>query len=266
VGGAPWMGTLPRGGTLGGGTLTLASNLQQYVQLPAGIVSNYAAVTVESWVTFPDKLAANCFFFGFGNLSGSSGESYIFCAPQSGRAAITSGTYSAEQNAYTGVDFSYHTNFHLAFVFDPPAGYLAIYTNGTLAAINSSVTETFATVTNLYSWVGRSLYSGDPYSDLLLNEFRIYNGALSAAEIAATDALGPDQVLSAGKPVITASATSGGLILSWPLASAGFTVMTTTNLAAGNWTAAALTPQIVGSQWQVTLPATGGVQFYEVEK
>jgi hypothetical protein len=257
---------LPRGGTLGGGLLSLAASGSQYLQLPPGIVSNYAAVTVETWATFPDQLPVNCFFFGFGTFSGSSGENYIFCAPQGGRAAITSGNYLSEQNAYTGVDFSYHTNFHLAFVFNPPTGYLAIYTNGILAALNSSVTTTFSSVNDLYSWVGRSLYSGDPYPDFTLDEFRIYNGALSATEIAATQALGPNQLLSAASPVVSANAGGGNLTLSWPASSAGYTVMTTTNLAGGNWTPANVTPQLVGIQWQVVLPAGGNAQFYQLQK
>jgi len=266
IGGAAWTGTLPRGGTFGGGVLSLASSSSQYLQLPAGILSNYSAVTIEAWVTFPDQLPANCFLFGFGTSSGSSGYNYIFCAPQGGRAAITSGGYSLEQNAYTGVDFSYHTNFHLAFVYDPPEQFFKIYTNGVLAAANGSITNGFSTVNNVYSWIGRSLYSADPYPDLTLDELRIYNGALRDSEIAATDALGTDQLLSTATPVLGVSSGTSGLTLSWPLAAAGFTVMTTTNLADGVWTAAAVTPQIEGTVWQVVLPAAGSVQFYQLQR
>lgn len=270
IGGAAWNGTLPNSGTWLGGQLALVANatksLSQYLQLPAGILSNYTQVTIESWATFPDQLPVNCFFFGFGTFSGGTGYNYIFCAPRAGRAAITSGNNTAEQNAYTGVDFSYHTNFHLAFVFNPPAGYLAIYTNGILAAINNSLTIGFNSVSNVYSWIGRSLYSGDPYPDFTLAEFRIYSGALSASEIAATDALGPNQLLSAARPVISTVAGAANLNFVWPLASAGYRVVTTTNLTGGDWAPAGVTPQISGSQWQVTLPATGAVQFYRLQK
>ena len=268
VGGPAWTGTLPRGGTLGGGQVALASSSQQYVQLPANILSNYSAVTIETWVTFPDQLPVNCFFFGFGNFIGDTGYNYIFCAPQGGRAAITSGYYASEQNAYTGVDFSYHTNFHLAFVFDPPAGYLAIYTNGILAAINNSVTTTFASVNDVYSWIGRSLYSGDPYPDFTLDEFRIYDGALSAAEITASDALGADQLLSNASPVFDSPSVAGGnLILSWPLASAGFTLMMRTNLTTGPWIPVVTpAPQISGGQWLEAIPLNSAAQYFHLEK
>ena len=266
IGGSAWNGTLPLGGTFGGGQLALAAASSQYVQLPAGILSNYAAVTIEAWATFPDQIPNNAFFFGFGSTNGSLGVNYIFCAPQSGRIAITSGNYTSEQNAYGNFDFSFHTNLHVTAVFNPPAGYVALYTNGVLAAINNSVTTPFSSVNDVYSYLGRSLYSADPYADFTLDEFRIYNGGLSGSEIAATDALGPDQLLSAANPVISAAAGGGGLTLSWPAASAGYLVMTTTNLAAGNWTAASVTPQIAGSQWQVFLPIAGNQQFYQLRK
>jgi hypothetical protein len=266
IGGPAWMGTLPRGGTLGGGQVAIASNLQQYIQLPVGILSNYTQVTIEAWVTFPDQLPVNCFFFGFGNYSGNTGYNYIFCAPRAGRAAITSGNYSAEQNAYTGVDFSFHTNFHLAFVFNPPGGYLAIYTNGLLAGINNSITNGFNSVSNLYSWIGRSLYSGDPYPDFSLDEFRIYSGALTASDIAATQALGPDQLLSPTPPALGAAATGSTLTLSWPVASSSYTVLGTTNLTPAAWSPVAVTPQIVRAQWQVTLPATNQAQYFRLAR
>src|ERR1035438_9631304 len=125
---------------------------KQYLQLPAGILSNYAAMTIETWVTFPNQIPNNSFFFGFGNTNCTSGVNYIFCAPRAGRIAITS-SGSTEQNAYGNFDFSFHTNFHVTAVFNPPAGYIALYTNGVLAGINSSVTASFSSVSNLYSWI-----------------------------------------------------------------------------------------------------------------
>ncbi len=265
VGGAAWNGTLPNGGTLGNGQVALAAAAKQYVQLPAQILSNYAAVTIEAWATFPDQLPANCFFFGLGNYSGAVGYNYIFCAPQSGRAAITASNYAGEQNAYANADFSFHTNFHVAVVFNPPGGYLALYTNGVLAGINNAETVAFTSVSNLYSWIGRSLYSPDPYPDFSIDEFRIYNGPLSATQIAATQVLGPDALLSPASPVMSPAIVGGSLVLTWPLASAGYNLLTTTNLAAGGWVpVGSPAPVVVGNQWQVLLPLTGTAQYYRL--
>ena len=51
-----------------------------------------------------------------------------------------------------------------------------------------------SSIANKYSFINRSLYSSDPYVNLTVNEFRIWNGARSAAEIADAYANGPDQL------------------------------------------------------------------------
>ena len=269
VGGPAWNGTLPNGGTFANGQLALGAGSLQYVQLPSGILNAYSAVTIEAWVTFPDQLPANCFFYGFGNTDGSgAGENYIFCAPQGGRIAITAVDpgYQGEQNAGGAGDFSYHTNLHMVAVYNPPGGYLALYTNGILAAMNSAITVSLSSVSSVLNYIGRSLYTADPYPDLSLDEFRIYDGVLQADEIAATQILGPNQLLNTGIPTINASLVGGDMALSWPLASAGFTLMSRTNLVSGNWATVSLIPQMVGNQWQVTLPVSGNIQFFLLQK
>lgn len=264
VGGDAWNGTLPNGGTLGSGQAQLLASGSQYVNLPAGVLSNYAAVTIELWATFPSSLPSACFLFGFGNIIGSSGYNYIFCQPQNGRIAITAASYGGEQNANAGFNFSLQTNLHVTAVFNPPLGYLALYTNGVLAARNSSVTIPMSSVSNLFSYIGRSLFSGDSYFNFNLDEFRIYNGALNANDIAATQVLGPDQTLSTNSPVVTTTSGAGGLALTWAVASSSFTVMTTTNLASTNWVPAGVAPQLTNGQWQVIVPLSDDVRYYRL--
>ena len=51
-------------------------------------------------------------------------------------------------------------------------------------------------LTDLFSDIGRSFYGGDPYIDFNLNEFRIYNGAFTVDDVAATQSLGPDRLIT----------------------------------------------------------------------
>ncbi|HEU6448986.1 MAG TPA: alpha-L-arabinofuranosidase C-terminal domain-containing protein [Verrucomicrobiae bacterium] len=269
IGGAAWDGILPNGGTFNDGQVQLLGASSQYIQLPANILSNYTAVTIELWATFPTTLPSACFLFGFGNINGSSGLNYIFCQPKNGRIAITDSNYSGEQNTAPSPsgDWSGRTNLHVVAVFNPPLGQLMLYTNGILAAQNSSITIPMSSVNDLLNFIGRSLYSGDSYFDCNLDEFRIYNGALSPAEIAASGALGPDQLLSDANPTISPSLPApGNLRISWPLNAAGFYVLSTTNLASGNWIYTELTPQIAGGEWQVAVPVTNAAQFYRLGK
>jgi len=219
VGGSAWNGTLPNGGTLGGGQVQLKAASSQYVKLPAGILGSSTAVTIEAWVTFPATLPTNCFFFGFGNISGTSGSSYIFCQPKSGRLAITPTNYSAEQNTAPNPsgNWSNQTNLHVTAVFDPAQAQMALYVNGVLKAQSTSVTTPLSAINNLFSYIGRSFYSGDPYFDFNLDEFRIYNGAFRSSDIAATQSLGPDQVITppAAPSGVNASASGASIQISW---------------------------------------------------
>jgi hypothetical protein len=55
--------------------------------------------------------------------------------------------------------------------------------------------------------------------------------------------------------------------LSWPLASAGFTVQSSTNLASGNWvTISSPAPLMIGTNYQLTLQATNLEQFFRLSE
>jgi hypothetical protein len=197
VGGLAWKGTLPNGGTFEDGQLQVRASGSQYVKLPAGILGNSTAVTIEAWVTFPSTLPTNGWFFGFGNISGASGSGYIMCQPERGRIAITAGNYSGEQNTSPNpsANWSNQTNLHVTAVFNPSRSEMALYVNGELKAQSTSVTTPLSAIKDLFSYIGRSFYSGDPYIDFNLDEFRIYNGAFTADDIATTQSLGPDRLI-----------------------------------------------------------------------
>jgi len=104
----------------------------------------------------------------------------------------------------------------------------------------------------------------DPGMQGTISELRIYNGALQAGEIAATQALGPNQLLSSSAPTLQAAVAGTNLTLSWPLASASFVLQSATNLASGSWTNLPSPAQIVGGQWQLTLPLSGTMGYFRL--
>ena len=266
-GGPAWSGTLPNGGTFSGGQLTLSPSSQQFVSLPAGIVGTFSNFTIEAWV----KL--NCTtnwsrIFDFGNNT----TSYMFLTPQNGanskaRFAITTNSTGGEQQINGLSAFSAGVWYHVAVTLNGNTGVL--YVNGIAVGTNSAMTlkppSLGGTVNN---YIGKSQWS-DPCLGGLIDEFRIYSVALSAAEIAATDALGPGQVLSTNSPSISIAATGTNLVASWPLASAGFTLQWRTNLVLGGWASVASPlPQMVAGRWQTTLPrpTNAGSRFYRLVK
>jgi hypothetical protein len=75
-------------------------------------------------------------------------------------------------------------------------------------------------------------------------------------------------LLSTDSPALTLTATPSSLTMAWSLGSAGFTVQSRTNLVLGNWVnLPSPAPQIIGGQWQVTLPPpNASTTFYRLMK
>ncbi len=68
-------------------------------------------------------------------------------------------------------------------------------------------------------------------------------------------------------PSLQTSASGSGLTISWPASATGFTLQSSDSLgAAAVWSSVPQTPQIVGSQNVVTLPATNGVMFFRLSQ
>jgi hypothetical protein len=272
VGGSNWDGVLPNGGTFSGTNLQLSGASVQYVQLPSGILSNYPAVTIDMWCTFPTQMPVNCQLYAFGNTdSGGAGYNYIFCAPQGGRIAISGVDpgYDGEEGCGGAGDLSFQNNIHLTSVYDPPAGKEYWYTNGVLVSRNTGITIPMYWVDqqDVLNYICHSLYTGDPHEDLNISEFRIYNGALSPAEVEASQVLGPSIVLSNGATQLTATVSNGQLVISWPLTAAGFSLYSSGTLGPkATWTLVSETPAIVGQTYQVSIPTSGAAQFYELRR
>jgi alpha-L-arabinofuranosidase len=282
VGGAN--GSLAGSAAVSGGRLVLPNTTAvapatDYLQLPAGILTNSAngsnndpAVTVEAWATIAagQYTWANLFDFGNRDAGGQAEYDLHVCVHAADDSTISGISDSDNAN----VDYQYidlgsgssldgSTNIHIAAVYDPPAGYEAVYLNGVLAGADYNVTIPMSGVQDVRNLIGADNWP-DPGMQGSVDEFRIYNGALSANDIAATQVLGPDQLLSAASPAISASMSSNNLTLSWPVAAADFALMSSTNLASGGWTNVSPAAQITGGRWQVTVSASDNAQFFRL--
>lgn len=267
VAGAAGEGTLPNGGTFTAGQLFLMGAAQQYVNLPTNLFSGMTNITLEMWASHQENLPWNTWLFGFGNIvNNDHGANYLFVQPQSGRwvmAGIDPG-WAGEQSANSGLNFSGQTNLHIVCVAAPGGGYLSIYTNGVLAGVNNTLTWPMSSIVNNYSFINRSLYPNDPYVDLTVDEFRIYRGAMGAAQAAMNYSLGPDLIEA---PRLSAAIAGSNLVVSWSTNLTGFNLLASDNLTPGaGWSAVGSTPVISGTHYQVTVPATNAARFFRLSK
>ena len=194
---------------------TAAAPATDYLQLPVGIVTNDSAVTVESWTTmYPNQYTwANLFDFGNQDAGGDSEYDIHLCVHSGGNSAIAGISDSDNANAdYQYIDLGAgssldgRTNLYLTTVFNPPAGYIAIFTNGVLAGGISNVTIQMSGVQDVRNLIGADNWP-DPGMQGSIDEFRIYNFALSAAQIQGDFQLGPNLALPIGTVGVSPSNT-----------------------------------------------------------
>jgi len=176
-------GTLNGGASWTSGKSGNAVNLSgnsQYVSLPSGIVSGLNDFTVAAWVKLDTRSNwARIFDFGTGT------SYYMFLTPSSSsstvRFAIKNGGSEQQINSTSALPTGVWK--HVAVTLSGNTGRL--YIDGVLAGTNSNMTikPSNLPATNL-NYIGRSMYSNDPYLDGQVDDFRIYSRALSSNEIA----------------------------------------------------------------------------------
>lgn len=176
--------TLAGGGTWTAGKTGNAVNLDgtnDYLALPAGIVGKLDDFTISTWVRL-DTVSTWTRLFDFGSGTGIN----MFLTPSSStggmRFAITTQGYTEEQQINSSTRLATRAWKHVAVTRD---GNLAIlYVDGVEVGRNANMTIAPADLGNTTkNYLGRSQYSNNPYLDGRLDNFRIYNRALSAAEI-----------------------------------------------------------------------------------
>jgi fibronectin type 3 domain-containing protein len=181
-----WNGTLVNGPVWAAGKSGNAVSLNgtnQYVSLPAGVVSSANTATVAAWV-YLDAASNWMRIFDFG--SGTS--TYMFISPENGangkiRFAIKVNNSSEQiiDGQSTLPTGGWH---HVAVTLNGATGIL--YVDGSQVGSNTAMTLKPSDMgSTTQNWIGRSQFANDPYLNGLVDDFRIYTRALSASEIAA---------------------------------------------------------------------------------
>ncbi len=199
-------GALINGATVSVGGQAALDGLDDYVDLPGPTIAinTYTDTTFEAWFTInaqPNWI--RLFDFGDTNADGL-GRQYFFYTPSSGpgdnRAALSSTDpgFNLEDQALATGRLPAGVPHHVAVVVDKSVtNTMSVYVDGVLApGTQNPVTPTNSldSVSNVFAYLGRSLYNPDAYMPGFIDEFRIYDNALSAAQIAANFAAGPELV------------------------------------------------------------------------
>jgi fibronectin-binding autotransporter adhesin len=214
-----------------------------YVDLPNNL-GQTSSFTIEGWAKWG---GGNDWqrIFDFGNTTageqlpgsgipagGYSGTDQYYLSPRTGNdggfrlnnvgaeirtnSNAQSAFVSAHNAANQPFDFGTAGEHEFALTRDAASNTMSLYYDGTLVSQNTNVPQDPATMNLLNIWLGRSQWSGDPFYNGSIDEFRIYDNALTAAQIAANAGYGPDSTGPTGTNIWqTAGSGNFGTPGSW---------------------------------------------------
>jgi hypothetical protein len=226
--------TLIGGPTFVAGEYGSALNLNgtsQYAMVPAGIMASVTNFTIAAWVNWNGGGAWQR-IFDFGNDT----TQYMFLTPSSGSGTLrfaisTNGNAPGAEQILETAPLPVGQWRHVAVTRNGNTSRL--YTNGVLAA-SGTVTIAPANFNPALNYLGDSQYP-DPFFNGRLDEFFIYNYALSSTEITrlAANQPPPPTVPTA----ISVSVAGNSLLIGWPSSYVGCRLESNSVslMATGSW-------------------------------
>lgn len=165
------------------GNAVSLDGVDDYLALPAGAITDLSDFTIATWVYWNASQTWTR-IFDLGNGTGR----YMYLTPRNGggvvRFATTVDGNYGEQGINGSAALPIGQWVHVAVTLSGTTG--TLYVNGVAVGTNTAIAHApFRLAATTQNWIGRSQYSGDPCLNGKLDDFRIYNGALSAADVAA---------------------------------------------------------------------------------
>ncbi|MGD8862169.1 MAG: LamG domain-containing protein [Myxococcales bacterium] len=172
--------------------------IDDYVDMPNGLLSDREQVTIMAWLSWSGGVCwQRVFDFGSTDagedLSGNATSS-LFLTPAScpeGVLAFMTERQSVQRVLTAPEPLPLERTVQVALAFDGAAGEVALYVDGALQALDT-IDHTLDEVQDVNNWLGRSQWVQDHYLQGRYEELRIYDRALAADEVATLYERGPD--------------------------------------------------------------------------
>jgi hypothetical protein len=257
----------------GGGSADAPEVIAGYVDLPNHIVNVLVNPTFETWVTWNGSGSWQR-IFDFGTSDGgediSNGNgNYFFLSPAGNvnlRFAVRDPRTGGEPSQSTSAaPLAPGEEIHITAVYNFSANEARLYSNAVLVA-SSAAPVPVNIINDVNNWLGRSQW-GDAMFAGSFNEFRIWEGALTAEQVAANDAAGPNTLPSPEtSPSLVVSKAGSNVVIAWP-ATSTFALQAATAPSGMPWQAVDTSGAVVeNSQKKLTLAPSSAATFYRMKK
>lgn len=163
----------------GNSAVMLSETDRSYLQLDPGVVSTLSDFSVATWVKLPENLGDNARLFDFG----SGTDTYMAFAPKVGSNVWYQIRHASGDYALF-IPYTIPANQWVHIAITQQDQTFKFFVNGKLifSDLQATVKPSDLGVTT-QNYLGRSQWSNDPYSDQVLEDFRIYNYALSEQQL-----------------------------------------------------------------------------------
>jgi len=158
------------------------TNQNSYVQIPYSL-THQPAMTIAAWVRWGGGTNWQR-IFDFGNGS----DSYMFLTPSNGSEMRFVMKNGSSEEVLSAAKLPSSGFQHIAIAISPAESGMTsvtIYVDGVAKATKSDFTISPADIAASVAYIGRSQFPSDPYFKGYIDDFRIYNYALSAEQVAA---------------------------------------------------------------------------------
>ncbi len=178
-------GTLSGDASWSAGSLNLGGT-NGHVKLPDNIMTGLSQITVSTKVWIDPSQANPYFIWGLGNTdSGGAGSGYLFTSGNDKyRTSIATGNWTTEQTA--SATSAAPRGAWKTLTYTLKDGTARVYLDGLKVGEKTGVTTVPGDIgggRTTANYIGRSVYNADKYLKGKVRDFRIYNRALSAAEV-----------------------------------------------------------------------------------
>ncbi|MDQ1123550.1 family 43 glycosylhydrolase [Microbacterium trichothecenolyticum] len=176
------------GATLTGGEGVRLDGTDDYVDLPDDLLQGLDSITISTEVLIRGDQGTPYFIYGLGNTSGGAGNGYLFSTGNAYRTSIATGNWQTEQTANSNADLPRDVWKTITYTLDDATDTARIYLDGAQVGQATGVTTKPSAIgggLTTANYIGRSVYDADRRLAGSVRDFRVYNAALSASEVAA---------------------------------------------------------------------------------